>query len=133
LTEFDSEQVEKRLRERAAEIATRREQLARSSENMLDSELADYDQHPADQGTETHEQELDETTDMMLAAEAENVEVALQRLAEGNYGKCVDCGKDIPRERLEAIPEAIRCIDDQARYEATLRASWPPPDSGITP
>jgi DnaK suppressor protein len=133
LTEFDSEQVERRLRERAAEIATRREQLARSAENMLDSELADYDQHPADQGTETHEQELDETTDMMLAAEAENVEVALQRLAEGNYGKCVDCGKDIPRERLEAIPEAIRCIDDQARYEATLRASWPPPNREITP
>lgn len=133
MTEFDSEQVERRLRERAAEIATRREQLARSAENMLDSELADYDQHPADQGTETHEQELDETTDMMLAAEAENVEVALQRLAEGNYGKCVDCGKDIPRERLEAIPEAIRCIDDQARYEATLRASWPPPNREITP
>jgi DnaK suppressor protein len=133
LTEFDKEQVEKRLRERAEEIATRRGQLARSGENALDSELADYDQHPADDGTETHEQELDETTDMMLAAEAENVETALGRLASGDYGKCVDCGKDIPRARLEAIPEAIRCIEDQARHEATLRASWAPPPPGITP
>jgi DnaK suppressor protein len=133
LTGFDAQQVEKRLRERAEEIAARREQIKRSSENMLDSELADYDQHPADEGTETHEQELDETTDMMLAAEAENVEIALARLASGDYGTCVDCGKEIPRERLEAIPEAIRCIEDQARYEATLRASWSPPDSGITP
>jgi RNA polymerase-binding transcription factor DksA len=133
LTGFDAQEVEKRLRARAEEIATRREQLKRSSENMLDSELADYDQHPADGGTETHEQELDETTDMMLAAEAENVEIALARLAKGDYGTCVDCGKEIPRERLEAIPEAIRCIEDQARYEATLRASWTPPPPGITP
>ncbi|MDX6669609.1 MAG: hypothetical protein QOK04_2989 [Solirubrobacteraceae bacterium] len=133
MTEFDRQQVEKRLRARAEEIAARREQLRRAGENMLDSELADYDQHPADQGTETHEQELDETTDMILAAEAENVGIALARLAQGDYGKCVDCGKDIPRARLEAIPEAIRCIEDQARYEATLRASWPPPDRGMTP
>jgi DnaK suppressor protein len=133
LPEFDTQQVEKRLRERKEEIAARREQLRQSGANMADSELADYDQHPADQGTETHDQELDETTDMMLQAEAENVEVALERLSKGDYGKCVDCGKEIPRERLEAIPEAIRCIEDQARYEATLRARWTPPPSGITP
>jgi RNA polymerase-binding transcription factor DksA len=133
LTEFDRQQVEKRLRERAEEIATRREHLKREGENMLDSELADYDQHPADEGTETHEQELDETTELMLEAEAENVELALQRLAQGQYGICIDCGKEIPRERLEAIPEAVRCIEDQARYEATLRARWPPPQRDITP
>jgi RNA polymerase-binding transcription factor DksA len=133
LPEFDTQQVEKRLRERAEEIATRREQLGRGTENMLDSELAHYDQHPADAGTETHEQELDETTEMMLADEAESVQRALERLAQGEYGKCVDCGKDIPRERLEAIPEAIRCIEDQARYEATLRARWAPPPPDITP
>jgi RNA polymerase-binding transcription factor DksA len=132
LTEFDKQQVERRLRERAEEIAARREQLKpRPAE--LDPELADYDQHPADEGTETHDQELDETTEMMLAAEAENVELALKRLASGDYGRCIDCGKEIPRERLEAIPEAIRCIEDQARYEATLRARWTPPPSGITP
>jgi RNA polymerase-binding transcription factor DksA len=133
LTDFDKQQVEARLRQRAEEIAVRRAQLRQGSENMLDSELADYDQHPADEGTETHEQELDETTDMMLAAEAEQVELALQRLAEGKYGICVDCGKEIPRERLEAIPESIRCVEDQARYEATLRARWPPPDREVTP
>jgi RNA polymerase-binding transcription factor DksA len=131
LPEFDTQQVEKRLRERADEIATRRDQLTRSGENMLDSELADYDQHPADAGTETHEQQLDETTDMMLAAEADNVTTALARLAAGDYGMCVDCGKEIPPARLEAIPEAVRCIDDQARYEATLRARWTPPNPTI--
>ena len=129
MTEFDKQQVETRLRERAEEIAARRAQLDRSTAD-IDTELADYDQHPADDGTETHDQELDETTDMMLAAESENVEIALARLAKGDYGKCVDCGKEIPRERLEAIPEAVRCIEDQARYEATLRARPLPPNRG---
>ena len=133
MTGFDRQEVEKRLRARAEEIAGRRAGLKRAGAGMLDSELADYDQHPADEGTETHEQTLDETTEMMLHAEAEQVELALQRLAEGKYGICIDCGKEIPRERLEAIPESVRCIEDQARYEATLRANWPPPDREITP
>jgi RNA polymerase-binding transcription factor DksA len=129
LTEFDKQQVETRLRERAEEIAARRAQL-KASPASLDPELADYDQHPADQGTETHEQELDETTDMLLADEADRVELALERLGEGNYGVCIDCGRDIPAERLEAIPESVRCIDDQARWEATLRARGLPPNRG---
>jgi DnaK suppressor protein len=68
---------------------------------------------------------------MLLADEADRVELALQRLAEGNYGVCIDCGKDIPAERLEAIPESVRCIEDQARWEATLRARGLPPNRGI--
>jgi RNA polymerase-binding transcription factor DksA len=124
---IDREKVEARLRERAEEIARRRANMANSSDGMREGELADYDQHPADQGTETFEQERDATTDILLADEARSVEIAQERLAEGTYGTCVDCGNDIPEARLEAIPEAIRCIDDQNRYEAQLRARGGPP------
>jgi RNA polymerase-binding transcription factor DksA len=136
LTEFDEQQVESRLRARAEELAAARAQLKPSSA-ALDPELADYDQHPADDGTEIHDQELDETRDMMLADEADEadeadrVELALGRLASGDYGKCVDCGKDIQAERLVAIPESVRCVDDQARWEATLGARGVPPSRGI--
>lgn len=129
MTEFDKQLVERRLRVRAEEIAAARAQLKPSSAD-LDPELADYDQHPADEGTEMHDQELDETREMMLADEADRIELALRRLASGDYGKCIDCGKDIPAERLEAIPESVRCIEDQARWEATLRARGVPPNRG---
>ena len=43
------------------------------------------------------------------------------------YGICIDCGEEIPAERLEAVPEAIRCIADQNRYEGELRARGGPP------
>jgi len=36
---------------------------------------------------------------------------ALERMDEGMYGTCVDCGEEIGTARLKAIPEALRCID----------------------
>jgi DnaK suppressor protein len=131
LTEIDRQQVEQRLHRRAEEIAALRAQVRSGDAELRDAELADYDQHPADDGTETHEQELDETTDLLLAEEQGQVELALRRLAEGQYGRCVDCGREIPPERLQAVPEAVRCIDDQARYEAMLRARGIPPQRAI--
>jgi DnaK suppressor protein len=133
LPEIDKQQVEARLRERLQEIRTRRARLQGFDAEQRDAELADYDQHPADQGTEMHDQELDETTDMLLAEEEQTVELALARLAEGKYGICIDCGKEIEPARLAAVPEAVRCIDDQQRYEALHRARWPPPPRDLTP
>jgi RNA polymerase-binding transcription factor DksA len=123
---IDKEKAAGRLRERAEEIEQQRESLRRDADGMRDSELADYDQHPGDQGTETFEQELDASREQMLEAELEQVKIAQQRLDEGTYGTCIDCGKDIPEARLEAIPEAIRCIEDQERYEGQHRAAGPP-------
>jgi DnaK suppressor protein len=38
------------------------------------------------------------------------MEDALQRLADGTYGQCADCGKEIGHERLEAVPWTKRCV-----------------------
>lgn len=123
---IDEDKVRARLEARAKELQTRRDNLRRSDEGMLDSELADYDQHPADEGTETFEQEIDQTTDVMLEDDAKTVALALQRLDEGKYGICVDCGEEIEPARLDAVPEAVRCIKDQRRYEGELRARFRP-------
>jgi DnaK suppressor protein len=46
------------------------------------------------------------------------IEEARERIGEGTYGDCVDCGQPIPFERLKAQPIASRCIACQSRYEA---------------
>ncbi|HKP91884.1 MAG TPA: TraR/DksA C4-type zinc finger protein [Thermoleophilaceae bacterium] len=125
MADHDKQAVEARLDERAREIEQRREELKRTDEGLTE-ELADYDQHPADQGTETFEQELDETTLIILEEEMKRVEEARKALSEGRYGICVDCGKEIPAARLEAIPETIRCVEDQRTYEARLRQRGAP-------
>jgi RNA polymerase-binding transcription factor DksA len=50
--------------------------------------------------------------------EVADIEAALQRLAAGAYGKCIDCGTQIPRARLEAYPTAKRCQPCQRAHEA---------------
>ena len=52
------------------------------------------------------------------------VRAALGRLAEGGYGECVDCGKDVGLARLQAQPQAARCIHCQGLAEQ--RASTQP-------
>jgi RNA polymerase-binding protein DksA len=47
------------------------------------------------------------------------IDAALLRVADGTYGSCDVCGRTIEYKRLEAAPEAARCIDCQTLYERT--------------
>ncbi|MFQ5591193.1 MAG: TraR/DksA family transcriptional regulator [Phycisphaerae bacterium] len=47
---------------------------------------------------------------------------ALQRIRDGTYGMCADCGKRIPAARLQVKPEATRCVACQAEYERRTAA-----------
>src|SRR5437868_2837650 len=66
--------------------------------------LSDVPVHPADLGTDTFEEELTLTlleNERQLLAEVND---ALGRIDQGTYGRCAECGQEIPRERLEALP-----------------------------
>jgi RNA polymerase-binding transcription factor DksA len=54
------------------------------------------------------------------AATLEQIDVALDRMGEGNYGRCLECGGRIPQDRLEAIPYATRCVHCAARQEQVV-------------
>ena len=49
--------------------------------------------------------------------ELRDIAAALQRMDEGRYGECVDCGCEIPLARLQAQPSAARCTACQERVE----------------
>ncbi len=42
---------------------------------------------------------------------------ALQRIEDGTYGKCIDCGRPIEPARLEVIPWAAYCLADQEKHD----------------
>jgi RNA polymerase-binding protein DksA len=50
--------------------------------------------------------------------ELDEVEAALRRIDAGSYGECGECGKAIPRARLDANPAAARCVPCQEKIEA---------------
>ena len=73
------------------------------------------DNHLADTATETYERELDEGLEEDAREQLRQIETALARIESGEYGTCEVCGKEIPIERLEAMPSATLCIDDARR------------------
>ncbi len=96
------------------------EHLDTSQRDSL-GELAGFDQHQADIGTETFEREKDLSIIERVEAELADVEHALRRLDEGTYGRCEACGRPIDEARLDAIPAARLCLDDQATAERQAR------------
>jgi DnaK suppressor protein len=64
----------------------------------------------ADTGTKTFEREQEITLANNLLERITQVERAIDRLGEGNYGYCERCGDAIPVERLAAFPSATLCV-----------------------
>lgn len=80
-------------------------------------ELSTYDQHPADVGTEVFERSKDFALreDAMIKLQA--IDHARQRMENGTYGICEVCGKEIPLERLRAVPYTTQCVHCRSRVE----------------
>jgi RNA polymerase-binding transcription factor DksA len=60
--------------------------------------------------------------------ELQQIGAAIARMNLHRYGICIDCGRDIPYERLSASPYASRCIDcqrDEDRHRAMTHAPSP--------
>jgi DnaK suppressor protein len=68
-----------------------------------------------EEATESYELERRLTLEKSIREQLAAVEHALQKFEDGTYGLCDNCGKPIPPERLEALPQATLCLDCKAR------------------
>ena len=83
-------------------------------------ELSMYDNHPADMGTELFEREKDLALHEHAESELSKVNLALEAMAEGSYGKCQVCKVDIPFDRLEIVPYTTFCIEHAEMQEQSI-------------
>lgn len=112
LTEQQKTILKRELMEMQQQYRKTDEERERDDSMRDDSgELSFADNHPADMGTELFDRERDQALENHAEDELGKVEQALTALREGNYGICEVCGKEIPFERLEAIPYTNRCIE----------------------
>jgi DnaK suppressor protein len=107
------ETFKKRLEER--QMALRRA-VSRTEE---DGRIADQDtaQDIADRAASSYTKEFlfsQSNNDRQLL---QMVETALQRIREGEFGECVNCGNEINAKRLEAVPWTRYCIECQEKLE----------------
>jgi len=66
---------------------------------------------------ESVRREIGYATRELLVERARRLQAALDRLQEGEYGTCVECGETIAPARLRALPEVQTCVRCQDRIE----------------
>ena len=80
--------------------------------NRMDGgrELSSMPIHMADLGSDNYEQEF--TLSLMENEEGtlEAIELALERIEDGTFGECDECGLRIPKARLNALPYVAHCV-----------------------
>lgn len=121
-------QLEQKLRSQLEEDRARLEaeaaelrDYAVKATTYLEDESDAYDNHPADDASSLTERTTDMTLLRNLERELTDVKEALNRMDQGTYGICENCGKPISEKRLQARPMATTCIDCQTAIENRQR------------
>ncbi|WP_326644373.1 TraR/DksA family transcriptional regulator [Streptosporangium sp. NBC_01755] len=106
------------------DVATARERLKsmlaeldRSIGVLRGDSLAARDRSPADAGSELTDSDRDRALLEVATRHRGSVIEALRRMDEGCYGLCADCAMPVPESRLEARPEATRCVQCQSKRD----------------
>jgi RNA polymerase-binding transcription factor len=107
----ETEKIRVALTERRDELQQEYDQSITELTELQRDRLADSaGDDQADTGTKTLEREQEITLANNLLERINQVERAIDRLGEGNYGWCERCGNAIPVERLAAFPSATLCV-----------------------
>ncbi|HEU0129522.1 MAG TPA: TraR/DksA C4-type zinc finger protein [Mycobacteriales bacterium] len=112
---MDDATARQRLEQLLADIDSSSATLA--GEQGDTGELSRIDQHPAEAASELSEMERDDAVRTIVDGQREEVLAALARIDAGTFGTCVECGTPLPEERLDARPEAARCVTCQHDLE----------------
>lgn len=104
--------LKKELLEMKNQLTTTEDETdIKSSAQDSIGELSMYANHPGDLGTELFDREKNMALNIHANDELEKVDNALKAMEDGTYGKCDKCGKQIPFERLEAVPHTTVCME----------------------
>ena len=103
------------------ELVRIREGVAEDERDLSESE-GDFTQHDSgDMSQSMFTREMDASIGEQVERRLGEVDRALQKIKEGTYGLSDESGEPIPRGRLEAVPEALRTVEEQQRFERERR------------
>lgn len=103
-----------RLEELKGELKRMIEGLEEDEEDRGEEE-GDSQFDSGDMSQSQFTRELDATVGERSEKRLEEVNRALEKIEEGTYGICDDTGEEIPKGRLEAMPEAVVTVEAQER------------------
>ncbi|MDP2912358.1 MAG: TraR/DksA family transcriptional regulator [Candidatus Omnitrophota bacterium] len=93
------------------------------SQKESSGDLSGYSFHMADMASDSYDRELS----LNIASEEQlvvyEIDEALKRIEDGNFGKCIECEKKVPLKRLNVIPYAKYCIQCKSKEEKNKKLS----------
>lgn len=110
---IDKEDVKRRLQDRERELG---EEIATFNQDARDSRPSDVED-PLDEVTASQAKAGSFAVSNIASETLLQVRAALQRLEDGEYGTCVDCGRPIEEARLRAVPWTPYCLEDQEKHD----------------
>ena len=103
------------------ELVRIREGMAEDERDLSESE-GDFTQHDSgDMSQSMFTREMDASIGEQAERRLGEVDRALEKIEDGTYGLSDESGEPIPRGRLEAVPEALRTVEEQQRFEQERR------------
>jgi DnaK suppressor protein len=113
--EDELKKIEKQLRDELADAESELQQLDEQVRDFGESsELAEgADNHPGDDSDRLTEQQRLLTIRGQLAERKADIEHALEKVEQGEFGACERCGQPIETGRLEALPFVRYCLECQ--------------------
>ncbi|MDB5351463.1 MAG: yocK [Planctomycetota bacterium] len=81
-------------------------------------DLSDVPLHSADPASDEHEEQVDVSLLQNESQLLTEVNDALDRIERGTFGRCENCGREISKERLDALPYARYCIRCARKFQA---------------
>ena len=127
----DTQLDEQFLEQQRGRLEGSREELVRIQRGMEEDakdrsqEEQDTQLDRGDMSQDIFAREMDATVEGQTGRRLEDVDRALEKIADGSYGVCDDTGQEIPKGRLEAMPEAIRTVEAQEKFERERRPVQP--------
>lgn len=124
LTAHETQQLQATVERRRAALRAEVDQgLGKMRAHRLE-DLAGASPDPGDESVASLICDLDQAGTSRDLSELRSLDAAHGRIADGSYGTCIECGRDIGFARLQANPAAERCIHCQAHYEKTHASPW---------
>lgn len=119
LTQEQTQELQTTVERRRAALRTEIDEgLDKVRADRLEN-LAGASPDPGDESVASLISDLDQADTSRDLSELRSLDAAHERIADGSYGTCIDCGRDIGFARLQANPAAERCIQCQTQYEKT--------------
>lgn len=123
MSSLDVRAFEKRLRDRYAEVWADIQQELEKYRGQQFQDLINQNADPDDVAVADLLIDLNIAEISRDVGELRDIQQALEHINKGTYGTCIDCGEPIAVARLQAAPEALRCVDCQTRAEKWRRES----------